>query len=264
MQAVQVLWSPAEFAALAHTDLRNSVCVVFDVLRATSTLTQALAQGARAVIPESEISDALVWKRRDPNVLLAGERDGVRIGAQWTGGVEFDLGNSPREFVREKVRNRVVVMTTTNGTRALRACRSARAVLAASFVNLSAVAQALDRWKGSRLVLVGSGTYEDAAYEDVLGMGALLARLEPEPGEGHRLDSAQMARHIYETSKTDLLTAVARFSRNGRRLLADPDLAPDVPWCLQQDTCEVVGRLSVHGWMEPLVAPDLSSTILPT
>jgi 2-phosphosulfolactate phosphatase len=262
MHSVRALFSPAEFTALAQSDLRDSVCVVFDVLRATSTLTQALSVGARAVIPESEISEALVWKRRDPNVLLAGERDGIRIGADLTGGVEFDLGNSPREFTLEKVRGRVVVMTTTNGTRALRACRGARAVLAASLGNVSAVVRALDRWKSSRLILVASGTYEDVAYEDVLGIGALLARLEPELGPRHELDSARLARQIYDVARTDLLSAVTKYSRNGRRLIAKPDLAPDVEWCLREDTTDTVGLLNVHGWIEPLVAPDLPSVKL--
>ena len=117
------------------------MCVVFDVLRATSTFVTALHNGAKAIVPVSEISEALAFRRKQPDVLLGGERDGVRIRAAQTGGIDFDLGNSPREYTPEKVRGRTIVSTTTNGTRALRACAGAKTVLAASFLNLTATAR---------------------------------------------------------------------------------------------------------------------------
>src|ERR1700759_945366 len=101
--SIEVLFAPAEFAALASRDLSQNVCVVFDIFRATSTIVTALANGAEAVIPVREIPDALAIRRDRPEVLLAGERDGLRIGAKLTGGIEFDLGNSPREFTTAKV-----------------------------------------------------------------------------------------------------------------------------------------------------------------
>jgi len=119
------LFTPAEFEALSKRDLSKSTCVVFDVLRATSSMVTALANGAEAIIPVSEISEALEIKRKDPQVLLAGERDGLRIEANLTGSISFDLGNSPREFTKEKVTGKKIVITTTNGTRALRACAHA-------------------------------------------------------------------------------------------------------------------------------------------
>src|SRR6266508_6551746 len=110
---IEVLFTPAEFRALPQRDLANTVCVVFDILRATSTIVTALANGAAAFIPVEEISEALTRRRQRPDALLAGERDGLRIGAALTGGVEFDLGNSPREFTREKVAGKTIIATTT-------------------------------------------------------------------------------------------------------------------------------------------------------
>src|SRR5580692_7380997 len=132
---LEVLFTPAEFATLPQRDLSGTVCVVFDVLRATSTIVTALANGADAVIPVAEIPEALAAKRARPDLLLGGEREGVRIRADQTGGVDFDLGNSPREFTRERVAGRTIILTTTNGSRALRACAGARAVFAGSFLN---------------------------------------------------------------------------------------------------------------------------------
>src|SRR5580704_1456629 len=102
----EVLFAPAEFEALRKRDLSTSVCVVLDIFRATSTIVTALANGATAVIPVAEIEDALELRDRQPGVLLAGERNGVRIRADLTGGVEFDFGNSPREFTAERVRGK--------------------------------------------------------------------------------------------------------------------------------------------------------------
>src|SRR5271165_6662862 len=127
---LEVLFAPAEFAALRERDLTGTVCVVFDVLRATSSIVTALANGAAAVIPAAGIPEALALRRERADLLLAGEREGVRIRAHLTGGVEFDFGNSPREFTREKVAGRSIVITTTNGSRALRACAGAKAALA--------------------------------------------------------------------------------------------------------------------------------------
>src|SRR5689334_9123742 len=137
---VEVLFTPAEFAALGQRDLRDTACVVFDVLRATSSMVMALAGGANAILPVTDIPEAIAERKKDPGVLLAGERDGLRITKELTGSVDFDLGNSPREFTSRDLRGRRIVMTTTNGTRALQACSGARMVLVCSFLNLRATA----------------------------------------------------------------------------------------------------------------------------
>src|SRR2546423_11525580 len=99
---LEVVMSPVEFASLRKRDLGQTVCVVFDILRATTSMVTALSNGAEAIIPVEEISEALAVRQERPEVLLAGEREGVRIRAHLTGGVEFDLGNSPREYTAQK------------------------------------------------------------------------------------------------------------------------------------------------------------------
>ncbi len=231
---LEVLLTPAEFALLPHRDLTRTACVVLDVLRATSTMLEALNNGAEAIWPVAGIPAALDWRRRHPEVLLAGEREGLRIGAALTGGVEFDLGNSPGEFTRERVAGRSIVMTTSNGTRALDAGRGAGAVLASSFGNLAATVAWLQRSGLPELAIVCAGTLEHCALEDVLGAGALVERLWTLASAGWVDDAAWIVLETYRARRNDLSEA-AGSGRNGRRLLSLPDLADDVPRCLIPD-----------------------------
>jgi len=96
---LNVLLSPVEFESLVERDLSSTCCVVFDVLRATSTMTVALANGANGILPCGTIDEAIEARAANPNLLLAGERGGLRITAEISGSVDFDLGNSPREMI---------------------------------------------------------------------------------------------------------------------------------------------------------------------
>ena len=242
--SLEVLFSPAEFAALANRDLSKTACVVFDVFRATSTIVTALAHGAEAIIPVAKIPEALALRQAQPNVLLAGEREGVRIRAGLTGGIDFDLGNSPREFTAKKVSGRTVMLSTTNGSRALRACSHARAIFVGSFLNLRAVAERLISQAYSDVLIICSGTHNEAALEDVLGAGALAELIWERFAKCHVADSAQMALQIYQRNSHDLLAA-AQQSRNGRRLLSMPELRDDITWCLRRDAFPLIA--SMHG-----------------
>jgi 2-phosphosulfolactate phosphatase len=278
---IETILTPAELPALAQRDSRATACVVFDVLRATSTFVTALHHGAKAIIPVSKIAEALEIKRSEGRrqlaapkqseggkpelILLGGERNGVRISAD---GIDFDLGNSPREYTPEKVRGKTIVSTTTNGTRALRACANTQTVLAASFLNLTATAEFLRREHFENILLVCAGTGENTALEDVLGAGALcelLARWGETTGEpvfadgdhGSRgrsphqsnqelSDSAQIALRTYLAAKSDVATAV-NSSENARRLLAIPKLRDDVAFCLQHDIFPLVAKMEPDG-----------------
>jgi len=242
MTTLEVLFAPAEFNALNQRDLSETVCVVFDVLRATSSMVTALANGAEAIIPVADIPEALAIRQRRPELLLAGERNGVRIEANLTGSVAFDLGNSPREFVPELVRDRTIVMSTTNGTRALRACAKARSVLACCFLNLRATAEFIAQLRPQHLLLICSGTLEETAYEDALGAGAICDLVWHRFATGNVADSAGMARRLFHLAHKDLLGAFS-VSRNGRRLLGHPDLKEDVAFCAQVDKLQLVAEL---------------------
>jgi 2-phosphosulfolactate phosphatase len=246
--SLEVLFTPAEFALLPGRDLSRTVCVVFDVLRATSSMVTALSNGAEAIRPVSDIEEAVACRNRDPNALLAGERDGLRIEARLTGSIGFDLGNSPREFTREKVHGKKIAMTTTNGTRALKACAHAQTVLIGSFLNLKRTAEAAQSIGDANLVIVCSGTFEEAALEDVLGAGALCQLVAPWRENGQMADSAIMARSLFQQAQGNLLSAISA-SRNGRRLLSRPELKDDVGFCAQRDLFDFAAELGQDGWV---------------
>jgi len=240
MKAIEVLFTPAEYAFLdQRAQLSETVCVVFDVLRMTSTIVTAVANGAESIMPVGDIADAWAEKNKRPEVLLAGERGGDRIE-------NFEFGNSPREFTKRKVAGKALVMTTTNGTRALLACASAKKVLIASFLNLSATADFLLKDPPSRSLIVCSGTFDQAAYEDALGAGALCDLLWSRYENGEIADSALIACHNYGKEKTNLAAAIEK-SRNARRLLKQRNLRADVAFCSQRDKFKIVVKLGKDG-----------------
>ena len=240
---LDVLFGPAEFGTLPGRDLGGTACVVFDILRATTTAVTALANGALSIRPVSTIEEALAERRRDPSVLLAGEREGICLGAELAGGVTFDFGNSPREFPPDRVRGRRLVMTTTNGTRALHAAAGAGFTVAGAFLNLAAVAGEIlaSRTKWRRVLLICSGTGEDPALEDALAAGA-CAELLTAGKEVELSDAAEIAVGLWKSSRADWPATLNR-ARNARRLLSLPGLAADVEVCLRRDVLGVVPRL---------------------
>jgi 2-phosphosulfolactate phosphatase len=151
---------------------------------------------------------------------------------------EFDFGNSPREYTPEKVRGKTIVSTTTNGTRALRACAHAKAVLAGSFLNLGASAKFLREKNSENVLLVCAGTRENTALEDVLAAGA-LGEILLDDSAAELSDSAQIALAAFRQVKGDLAGAISK-SENAQRLLAIPDLREDVEFCLQRDIFDFV------------------------
>lgn len=244
---VEAYLSPSDFAILRARGLADAVTVVFDVLRATSTFVTAIGHGAKAVIPVETIEEALEARRRDPSLLLAGERNGLPIGADLTGSVAFDLGNSPREFTAERVAGRTIVSTTTNGTRALRASAGARETLAAAFLNLDATARRVEETGAGRVVVVCAGTFEETAIEDVLGAGAFVERLAATSlGDG-----ARIALETWKGLGGNLEAALA-LSRNGAKLLSIPGLAGDVPFCAGRDAVPAVAAMDAAGVLRQL------------
>ena len=144
--------------------------------------------------------------------------------------------------VEERVRGRIIISTTTNGTRALRACATAPTVAIAGFLNLGATAKWLTHLSPNRVVLVCAGTAEFAALEDVLAAGALCACL---PGM-EMDDSAAVVQRAYHDARKDLREAVAT-SRNGSRLLGHSELRDDVELCLRRDVYDFAAVLDSAG-----------------
>lgn len=148
--------------------LKGGVAVVIDVLRATTTIVHALACGCKSVRPCLEVDEArrLVEEMRVGRSLLGGERNGVPLPG-------FDVGNSPREYTQELCQGATLVLTTTNGTRALLRAADADRVLVAAFVNFSAVCEQL-RQEKRPVHIVCAGCNGEITLEDTLLAGGLI------------------------------------------------------------------------------------------
>jgi 2-phosphosulfolactate phosphatase len=190
--------------------LAGGLAVVIDVLRATTTIIHALAAGCTAIRPCADIEEAreLAGSMRVGKVLLTGERGGRPIPG-------FDLGNSPCEYRPRVCRGRTLVMTTTNGTRALLRAAEAEHILLAGFVNFSAICEQLKTDKRPLHILC-AGTEGDVTLEDVLLAGALVDYL-CETTNARLNDAARLAWDSFENNRTVLLGAL-ELSRGGAAL----------------------------------------------
>ncbi len=222
---IDVVLHPAEIAQLPARDLSATTCVVFDVLRATSSMVTALAHGVTEIYPVCTIDEARALRANLPDAVLGGERQGDMIPG-------FDVGNSPREYTG--LTNRRVITTTTNGTVALRACERAQQVLVGALLNLGALAAELRASSPSLVLLVCAGTFDTFALEDAYAAGRLIADL---PG-ATRSDSAEVVAAL-AAQYPDSLEALRR-ARNGRALIGTGRGA-DVEWCAQVSPYKVIG-----------------------
>jgi len=224
---IDVALSPSDIARLPGRDLSGTTCVVFDVLRATSSMVTGLAHGIREIHPVRTIEEALTLKGLMPEAVLGGERNGDPVPG-------FDIGNAPHEYVG--LGGKRVVTTTTNGTVALRACETAQRTLVGALLNLDAVARDLMNRSPRAVLLVCAGTFDDFALEDAYAAGLLINAL----GEADLTDSARAAQAVARSGDGALATLQA--SRNGQVLAANGRGA-EVEWCARQSVFTVVGEM---------------------
>jgi 2-phosphosulfolactate phosphatase len=214
--------------------LPEATVVVVDVIRATTTIVEALANGARGIYPTPSTEEAvkLAHSLGREDTLLCGERKGQKVQG-------FDLGNSPREFTREAVGGKRLVMSTTNGTRALAVAQAGARLLPCAFTNLSAVAAALAAEPS--VVVVCSGRENRFAYEDVLCAGHLIERLTQGEEGAHELnDAARAARALGSARKP---TKKFMTMTDGGRALIEIGLGDDLDICADVDRHGVVAEM---------------------
>jgi len=223
---IDVALCPSEIRRFESIDLSGTTAVVFDVLRATSTMITGLEYGVEQFFPVETIDAARALKIKDPSLLLAGERGGLPLEG-------FDLGNSPGEF--KEIRGKSVVLTTTNGTVALHRVRRAKRVYVGALLNLDSLAQALDSEGSTSVLIVCAGTGEDFALEDAVAAGGLVNRLS----RNSMSDAAVLVKSLYREASADLLSYL-RQSRNGRSL-AGIGKAQDVEECARLSVSQTVG-----------------------
>lgn len=231
--SVDVVFTPN---LLSCSELTGKTIVVTDILRATTTITVALANGASSVAPVLTPADAYHFANHTPNVLIGGEREGIRVDG-------FDLGNSPREYTKSVVAGRPIVLTTTNGTRTLHACQSAQSVFIGCFLNLQSTLDCLKRATGE-VVIACSGREGSFCLEDAVFAGACANALKSDADDkrnGLQLtDAAEAARILYHEHCHDLI-GMMKSCYHGN-YLANIGLGADLEFCAQTNTIEIVPR----------------------
>ncbi len=218
--------------AVTERDVHGRFVVAIDVLRACSTIVTALANGAKAVVPVSDMEAAgrLTAGLNGEGNLLGGERNGIKIEG-------FDLGNSPAEYTRETVEGRTIIFKTTNGTDALLKGVGAQHLVAGCFLNAGAVAD-LAREMEADVTLICSGWRGQVSYEDTLCAGLFVERLLGKTSLPSASDAARISTQLYRNAARNLFKAMAG-SDHGRRL-ADLGAAEDVRVCSQIDVLPVL------------------------
>lgn len=219
--------------------LQQSTVAVVDVLRATSTIVEALANGARAIYPTAGSEEAIKLASslgRD-DTLLCGERRALKIEG-------YDLGNSPREFTRELVEEKRLVMNTTNGTRTFLAAAGAPRVVAASFLNMGAVAAAVA--DAEELAVLCAGREGRFALDDAVCAGMLLERIGRERdrlpgGRSWALDDAASAA-LTLAGSTSMDTSYLARTEAGEKLKG-LGLGADVELCARLDRHDIVPEM---------------------
>jgi 2-phosphosulfolactate phosphatase len=229
---LDVLFSPV---GLTPADTSGRVVVVIDVLRASTTIAVALANGARAVIPldstEEVVTRAKAFARSE--VRLAGERQMLAIPG-------FDLGNSPREFTREAVEGKTMLMSTTNGTAAIGGVQGARDVVIASYVNFSAVLAMLRSALrgGTDVAIVCAGRDKQFSLEDAACAGRYVAHASKRL-TGVVLNDAALAAVLIDRRYSENLLRLFTVSAHGRAL-ADAGFKEDLAACAAVDSYPVI------------------------
>ena len=218
--------------ALLHLyDVSNSIVVIIDILRATSTIAAVLQNGAKCVIPVDTVSRCIELGKQIEGI-TAGERDGkIAEGLLY--------GNSPFEYPKEFIENKTLVLTTTNGTRLLQMAldKSALEIITGAFTNLSAVCEHLIEMKQN--VILGCAAWKDRVnMEDTLFAGAVIERVRE-----HffiNCDSSHMAETLYKKAEKNLFDFMKRNDASHYHRLMGFGLEKDIRYCLTPDLANVL------------------------
>jgi 2-phosphosulfolactate phosphatase len=226
MKTIDVCLSPD----LMHLyPVHDRTVVVVDILRATSCMTTAFAHGIKSITPFAKLEDCLAMKAK--GYYTSGERDGKKVDG-------FDLGNSPFEYMNQKLKGQQIAFTTTNGTQAIAKSIGAQEIVIGSFLNLSAVVEHLKQGS-SNILVVCAGWKGKVNLEDTLFAGAIIEHLgntiEPE------CDAPLAARHLYREARHDMVDFLKDSSHVKR--LGKLNIHKDIEFCLTPDLYQVVPLL---------------------
>lgn len=230
MNNLETLFIPEE---IKNTELVGKLVVIIDVLRASSTIVTALANGCRGFIPilsPDQVKEKAQQFEKE-RILLGGEREGIKIEG-------FDLGNSPREYKREVVKDRTIIFSTTNGVKTLEMARGAYRIIIGSFLNLQAVCNYCANYQGDILIIC-AGKEGKFSLEDTACAGMIINFLKDVfPGGYHKADANLTAQLLYKKFGNNILE-ILRESQHGR-YLESIGLVEDLKFCSQLDFFHII------------------------
>jgi 2-phosphosulfolactate phosphatase len=216
--------------ALLHLyDVSDSIVVIIDVLRATSTISAALYNGAKYIIPVAKV-DECIQLGMELNAITAGERDG-----QIAPGLQY--GNSPQDYPRSFIENKILVLTTTNGTKLLHMSlqQNAKEIITGSFANLNSTVKYLK--SSGKNILLGCSAWKDKFnLEDTLFAGAVVEQLKDDFIVD--CDASKMAQALFDDTKGNIFAYMQKKAANHYKRLMGFDLETDLNFCLEYNKAD--------------------------
>jgi 2-phosphosulfolactate phosphatase len=221
VKTIETCFTPTLF----EQEKKGNIIVVIDILRASSSICTAFANGAKAIIPVAEVEEAKDYKTK--GYLVASERDGITLDFA-------DFGNSPSNFRRETIEGQTIVYSTTNGTKIINQALLAEpaAIVVGSFLNISALVGWIDRQE-QNVTLFCAGWKNRFNLEDTIFAGAVAERLMQTGGYSTNCDSTRAAIDLWSIAKNDLSGYIEKVAHRSR--LRENKLEDCIEFCLQQD-----------------------------
>ncbi|MBK8876296.1 MAG: 2-phosphosulfolactate phosphatase [Bacteroidia bacterium] len=224
-KSIDVCFSPALFHLY---DASESIVVVIDVLRATSSICIAFEHGVRSIVPVSKVEESSAYRAK--GYLVGAERKGEMVEG-------FDLGNSPFSYMDPKVKDRDIALTTTNGTQAIAIARNAFQIAIGSFLNQDALCNWLKQ-QNRNVILLCSGWKNSFNFEDTLFAGAVVHKLLDNFELTDHRDSALAAMQLYDLAKDDLYGFLEQSSH--RKRLEKLQIEDDIVFCLTPNQTDCI------------------------
>lgn len=226
---VEVVYSPALFPVYFNN--KDCVVVVIDVFRATTAICAAFEGGIDSLIPVATLEEAIKYKQE--GYLVGAERNAEVVEG-------FDFGNSPLIFKDGEYKNKSIVLSTTNGTRAIEMAKSANKVVIGAFTNLSAVCDYIEK-EDKDVLLLCAGWKDRFSLEDTLFAGAVAERISKNLRFNNLSDSSIASIDMYQSAKDDMYGFLGESSH--RKRLSRLNMEEDIIYCLTMDQSTIVPLL---------------------
>jgi 2-phosphosulfolactate phosphatase len=224
-RSLEICFTPAAFDAHADSE---AVVVVIDVLRATSSICTAFANGVREIIPVATVEEAMEMKARGH--LIAAERDGYVLDFA-------DFGNSPFNFSVEKIKGKIVVYSTTNGTGIMKQASGNHDVVIGSYLNMTALCRWLEA-QDRKVIIVCAGWKRRFSLEDAVCAGAMALSLLESGKFTTICDSVHAATDLWKAAREDLMGYIEKAAQRSR--LRDKGLDDCIGYCHTFDVTDVI------------------------